>query len=112
MTENREEGKQLTIFTQASTRLHTPVAHPLEIRISIGEIPTDDDLILATADDPSRVELQLEHPVAALPVVVSRRGWRCLGVSMGVGVELRVSEAMRRVRICGLELRRMGVCWC
>lgn len=67
-------------------RLHTPAAHPLQIRISISEIPSNDDLVLTAADHSARVELQLENTVAAFAVVGEVVVGLCVGLSMGLGV--------------------------
>ena len=72
--------------TPSSARLHTPASYPLQVRIPVSKVPSDNDLVLAAADDSARVELQFENTVAAFAVVGEVVVGLCVGLSMGLGV--------------------------
>lgn len=49
--------------TVCSSRLLAPITHPLQIGISIREIPSDDNLVLAAGNDSPSIKLKLEHAI-------------------------------------------------
>ena len=75
-------------------RLYTPASHPLQIRITISEIPPDDDFVLTTADDSACVKLQFENTVAAFAVVDQVGVSLCVSMGMGLRVGQAVGEEM------------------
>ena len=76
--------------TPSSARLHTPASYPLQVRIPVSKVPSDNDLVLAAADDPSCIELQFENTIAAFAVV----GEVVVGLCMSLGVSLGVGQAV------------------
>ena len=80
------ESLQSLGATPNSARLHTPATHPLQIRISISKVPSNDDLVLAAANDPTRIKLQFEHAVAAFAMVGEVVMGLCMSLSVSLGV--------------------------
>lgn len=82
-------------------RLHAPAPDPLQVWISVRKVPTDDNFVLAAADDSARIELQLEHSVAAFAV---HRAVVRLVVGLSMGVCVRVGCGLC-VGLCGAVVR-------